>query len=120
MDERFDLVYRLLDDQIVDVDGRRCGRVDDIELRGAPGEPARIGALLTGRGAYAARIPRPFRNLARKLFGDDIRGATVQRVPWSEVEDVEAAVRLYGRAEDLALGRDDRELQWPFKRLPGG
>ena len=30
MDERYELVYRVLDDQIVDVDGRRCGRVDDI------------------------------------------------------------------------------------------
>jgi sporulation protein YlmC with PRC-barrel domain len=120
MDDRFDLVYRLLDDQIVDVDGRRCGRVDDIELIGAPGEPLRIGALLTGRGAYAPRIPARFRGLARKLFGDDVRGATVQRVPWSQVEDVEATVRLYGRAEDLGLDRDDRALQRPFERLPGG
>jgi len=120
MDDRFDLVYRLLDEQIVDVDGRRCGRVDDIELVGAPGEPLRIGGLLTGRGTYAGRIPRPFRGLARTLFGADVRGATVQRVPWPEVKDVRATVSLYGRAVDLALGRDDRELQRPFQRLPGG
>jgi sporulation protein YlmC with PRC-barrel domain len=120
MDERLDLVYRVLDDQIVDVDGRRCGRVDDIELIGAAGAPLEIGGLLTGRGTYAARIPRRLRALATRLFGDDVRGATVHRVPWSEVEDVSATVRLLGRAEDLGLARDDRELQRPFERMPGG
>ena len=74
MDERFDLVYRLLDDQIVDVDGRRCGRVDDVELMGGPGEALELGGLLTGRGAYADRMPARLRGLARRVFGKDIRG----------------------------------------------
>jgi sporulation protein YlmC with PRC-barrel domain len=120
MDERFDLVYRVLDDQLVDVDGRRCGRVDDIELIGAPGRPLELSGLLTGRGAYAPRLPRRLRGLARRIFGDDFRGATVHRVPWSDVEDVGATVRLLGRAEDLGLARDDRALQRPFERMPGG
>jgi len=120
MEDCFDLVYRLLDDQIVDVDGRRCGRVDDIELIGEPGAPLQVDALLTGRGTYAARLPRRLRGLARTLFGDDVRGATVQRIPWSEVGAVGATVQLLGRAEDLALDRDDRALQRPFGRIPGG
>ena len=120
MDERFDLVYRLLDEQIVDVDGRRCGRVDDVELIGEPGAPLRLGGLLTGRGAYAARMPRRLRALARTLFGHDVRGDTVQHIPWSQVEDVGATVRLLGRAEDLGLGHDDRALEHRFARIPGG
>jgi len=120
MDERFDLAYRLLDEQIVDVDGRRCGRVDDVELIGAAGEPLRLSGLLTGRGAYAARLPRRLRALGRKLFGDDVRGATVQHVPWSQVDEMGATVRLLGRAIDLGLGREDRGLQRPFGRIPGG
>jgi len=120
MDERFDLVYRLLDDQIVDVDGRRCGRVDDVELIGEAGEPLQVSGLLTGRGAYAARLPRRLRAIARTIFGADIRGATVQRIPWSQVEDVGVTVRLLGRAVDLGLDRDDRALQRPFERIPGG
>jgi hypothetical protein len=119
MDERFDLVYRLLDDQIIDVDGRRCGRVDDVELLGGPGEPLQLSGLLTGRGAYAARMPRRLRALARRLFGDDVRGGTVRRVPWSEVEDVSATVRLFKRAGDLGLAGDDLELQRPLDRMPG-
>ena len=120
MDERFDLVYRLLDDQIVDVDGRRCGRVDDVELLGGPGGPLEIGGLLTGRGAYADRMPRRLRGLARRLFGEDVRGATVRRVPWAEVEELGARVGLRGRAADLGLARDDLELKASFKKLPGG
>ena len=120
MDERFDLVYRLLDAQIVDVDGRRCGRVDDIELVGDVGEPLEIGGLLTGSGGYPARLPRRVRGIARKLFGGDVRGDTVQRVPWSQIEDVGTTVRLLGRAVDVGLGREDRALQRPFGRLPGG
>jgi len=120
MEDRFDLVYRLLDDQIVDVDGRRCGRADDVELIGDPGGPLHVAALLAGPGTYAARLPRRLRALARKLFGEDVRGTTVRRIPWSEVEDVGATVRLLGRAEDLGLGGPDRTLQHRFERIPGG
>jgi sporulation protein YlmC with PRC-barrel domain len=40
------VVHRLLDEQILDSDGKRCGRVDDIELRGSP---PRVTALLVVR-----------------------------------------------------------------------
>ena len=120
MAEEFDLVYRVLDDQIVDVEGRRCGKVDDIELTGAAGGPLRVTAILTGRGAYADRLPRRWQRLARRLFGEDVRGSTVVRIPWSEVEDVTARVNLRGRSVDLGLDRADRTLQPHFERLPGG
>jgi hypothetical protein len=45
-----DLVYRVLDDQLVDVDGRRCGRVDDLEFDGSLGDPPRLHAILSDRG----------------------------------------------------------------------
>lgn len=117
MDERFDLVYRLLDDQLVDVDGRRCGRVDDVELTGAAGEPLVVTGLLTGRGAYAARLPARWRRLARALFGRDVRGSTVRRVPRTDVNDVGVTVALRRRAADLGLDGDE----WhPLDRVPGG
>jgi sporulation protein YlmC with PRC-barrel domain len=120
MHERFDLVYGLLDDQIVDVDGRRCGRVDDVELVGGPGGPVQIGGLLVGKGAYADRLPRSLRGLAAKVFGRDVRGATVRRIPWAEVEDITSRVTLRGRAADLGLAVEDRDLGTRFERLPGG
>lgn len=120
MDDRFDLVYRLLDDQLVDVDGRRCGRVDDVELTGAPGEPLILTGLLSGRGAYAARMPARLRRLARRVFGEDVRGSTVRGVPWAEVDDLNVTVQLLRRAQDLGLAEGDTRVQMPIERLPRG
>jgi hypothetical protein len=37
------------------------------------------------------------------VFGEDVRGATVTRIPWEQVEAVDTAVHLRGHAEDLGL-----------------
>ena len=118
MDARMDLGHRVLDDQLVDADGTRCGRVDDIELSGAPGEPLVLTGLLTGRGAYAARLPRRLRGLATRLFGADVRGRTVRRIPWEEVADVTVRVELRGRAADLGLDGEEATRRW-VEKLPG-
>jgi sporulation protein YlmC with PRC-barrel domain len=62
------VVHRLLDEQILDSDGKRCGRVDDIELRGSP---PRITAVLVGEALYPRRLPKRLRPLARKLTGPE-------------------------------------------------
>jgi hypothetical protein len=72
--ERLDLVYRVLDLQLVDVDGRRCGKVDDVELSG---EPLRATALLSGTGTFPDRLPRRLLpRLARRLVGRFVLGGT--------------------------------------------
>ena len=58
--DRMDAVYRILDDQLVDVDGRRCGRVDDLEFDGGLGEPPRLYAILSGSGTWHRRLPRAY------------------------------------------------------------
>jgi sporulation protein YlmC with PRC-barrel domain len=119
MDDRMDLVYRVLDDQLVDVDGIRCGRVDDIELEGEPGGPLAVAAILTGRGAWAARLPARLRGAARRLFGEDVRGRTVRRIPWSEVEAVTSRITLKGRAPDLRLDVGEEAARQWIEKLPG-
>ena len=120
MDEHMDLAYRVLDMQLVDVDGRRCGRVDDIEFVGAVGEPLRLGALLTGHGVYPSRLPPRFASLGRRVFGPGILGRTILRVPWRAVEAVEAAVHLREPASELGLAAVDLALERWVERLPGG
>lgn len=120
MDDRMDLAYRVLDDQIVDVDGRRCGRVDDVEFAGEVGGELLLAGLLTGRGTYARRLPRRLRRYGEKLFGRDVRGRTVHRIPWEDVEDVTARIALYRKADDLDLGQLDGILGKLFERLPRG
>jgi sporulation protein YlmC with PRC-barrel domain len=113
-DDEFDVGYWLLDDEIVDADGRRCGRVDDVELEGGPGEPARISAILAGPAVFPDRLPRRLAPLARRLLG-----SRVIRVPWDEIEDVDIVVTLKRTGEELGLGRGDDEVGRVLNRLPG-
>jgi sporulation protein YlmC with PRC-barrel domain len=107
-----DLGLGILDHQLVDSDGRRCGKVDDLELEGvAEGKP-RVVAILTGPGAWRGR--GRIGAVLGRLFG----GRTV-RVPWDEVEAVEAGVRLRKPASELRLARGDRRAERWIEKLPG-
>ena len=97
-----DLGLGVLDHQLMDSEGRRCGNVDDLELEGvAAGEP-RVAAILTGPAAWRGRG----------------RGGLV-RVPWEEVAEIESCVQLRKTAKELRLGRgDDRVRRW-IEKIPG-
>ena len=93
MSRPIDLGLGLLDHQVVDCDGRRCGKVDDLELAGVrDGKPV-VAELLVGR--------------RRKVH-----------VPWDVVAKVDSAVHLKVRAEELRLGRGDDRLRPWFARVP--
>jgi sporulation protein YlmC with PRC-barrel domain len=115
-DQRMDLVYRVLDEQLVDVDGRRCGRVDDLEFEGGPGERPRLYAILSGSGAWHRRLPRPLRALGARVFGTGVAGRDLIRVPWEQVDDIGSAIKLRGKASDLGLAQgDDRDAMFVAK-----
>ena len=112
-----DVALRVLDQQIVDWEGRRCGRVDDVEFEGTPGAPARLAFLLVGPDHLAARMPRALRTLARltRLIGD----SPDVKVPWAEVDEVTHVVKLKRTAVEMGLGGGDiRARRW-VGRLPG-
>jgi sporulation protein YlmC with PRC-barrel domain len=109
------VVNRLLDAQIVDSEGRHCGRVDDIELRG---DPPRITALLVGSGLYPRRLPGRLRGPARRITGPETWGSNALRVPWDEVDEISPAVKLRGKAEEFGLHEGDDPERWIVRRLP--
>jgi sporulation protein YlmC with PRC-barrel domain len=109
-----DLTYGVLDHQLVDSEGRRCGKVDELELEGKAGEDLRVVALLVGTGVWRGRLPAPFAGLAGRLFA-----RKVVRVPWEVVETVEAAVHLGKTASELGLGRGDDRWRERIVRIPG-
>ena len=93
MSRPLDLALGLLDHQIVDCEGRRCGKVDDLELAGVrDGRPV-VAELLVGR--------------RRKVH-----------VPWEVVAKVDSAVHLKVLAAELRLGRGDERVRPWFARLP--
>jgi sporulation protein YlmC with PRC-barrel domain len=110
----FDIGHWILDDQLVDSDGRRCGRVDDIEFEGAPGRKTVITAILVGPGAYRMRFGRRLRSLVSHVLAD-----TTVRVPWKAVRRLDVVVELKGKSKDLGLGAGDDEAEKIVAKIPG-
>ena len=113
MSEELDLALGVLDHQLLDRDGRRCGNVDDLAIEGGPGEDAEVTAILSGPGVWPNR-GRLLGRLAGWLGG----GGRV-RVPWSEVDSVESHVQLKKQAPDYGLGVLDDRLRPFIERIPG-
>ena len=102
----------VLDRQLLDANGRRCGKVDDLELEGVASGDPRVVAILVGPGAWRGR------GRLGRLAAWAARGRLV-RVPWSQVHEVRAGIELRGTAGELRLGRgDDRARPW-VERIPG-
>jgi len=113
MSDELDLALGILDHQLLDSEGRRCGKVDDLAIEGGPGEEAEVVAILCGPALWRGRAGLLGRIAARLGGGGRVR------IPWSEVAEVESHVRLKKRAPDYGLGRvDDRLRPW-VQRIPG-
>jgi sporulation protein YlmC with PRC-barrel domain len=112
MSEELDLALAVLDHQLLDRDGRRCGNVDDVAIEGGPGESAWVVALYSGPGAWRGR------GWLGRLGAWMGRGKVV-RIPWEEVAAAESHVELKKAASEYGLGRgDDRARPW-IEHLPG-
>jgi sporulation protein YlmC with PRC-barrel domain len=104
---RIDLGLGILDHQLVDSDGRRCGKVDDLELDGLD-----VKAIVVGGSGWAGR------GRLGRLTARLARGRAVL-VPWDAVGSVDDAVRLDKPAAELRLGRGDDRARRLVERIPG-
>jgi sporulation protein YlmC with PRC-barrel domain len=110
--QQVDVGLGILDHQLVDSEGRRCGNVDDLELEGLREGSPRVTAILVGPPVWRGR------GRLGRLAAFVARGRLV-RVPWEEVAGIEAAVELKKTASELRLGRgDDRARKW-VEWIPG-
>ncbi|GLY57120.1 MAG: hypothetical protein ACTIME_15515 [Cellulosimicrobium funkei] len=124
-----DARLHLLSRQVLDVDGEPVTTVDDLELVASaaaddaapdrspddgprdavPGEPAEVGAVLTG----------PV--LVTRLLGGRPPASRWERVPWSDVGHVGTALELTVRADSLDLHWTENWLrEHVVGRIPGG
>ena len=108
-----DLGLLLVDHQLLDSEGRRCGNVDELALEGGPGEPLEVVAILSGPGTWPQRV-----GWAGRL-GSWIGGGSRVRIPWEDVDNVAAHVKLRRRAPELGLGRGDDRLRPYIEKIPG-
>ncbi|KKK06061.1 hypothetical protein [Micromonospora sp. HK10] len=119
---RVQLAKQLLDRQIVDVDGRLVGRVDDLGFAvDAEGVPY-VDCLLSGHAALGrrvgGRIGRILVAVADRLT--DQPPVPPRRIPLAVVDRVGSAVRLRCRAADLPPSPVESWLrQHLVDRIPG-
>jgi sporulation protein YlmC with PRC-barrel domain len=107
-----DLGLGVFDHQLVDSEGRRCGKVDDLELEGVREGTPRVRAIVTGPGGWRGR------GRVGRLLAAIVHGKTVL-IPWDEVAEVGAEIRLRKPAAELGLGRGDDVAQRWIEKLPG-
>ena len=110
--KELDLGLGVLDHQLVDCEGRRCGNVDDLELGAISEGPPRVTAILVGPPVWRGR------GRLGRLASALARGETV-RVPWEEVDKIDSAVHLKKTARELRLGRGDDRARRFVAWIPG-
>jgi sporulation protein YlmC with PRC-barrel domain len=108
-----DIALKVLDHQLLDKNGRRCGNVDDLEIEGGAGEAPRVVALLVGPGVWPQRA-----GWIGKL-ASWIGGGGRVRIPWEDVVDIESHIQLRKTAEELKLGSGDDRLRPWIEKIPG-
>jgi sporulation protein YlmC with PRC-barrel domain len=109
-----DLGLSILDHQLLDSEGRRCGNVDDLAIEGGPGEAPRVVAILVGPGYWGQRA-----GWIGRLAGW-VGGGRRVRIPWEEVAELKSAqVVLRKRATELGLGRGDDRVRPYLEKIPG-
>jgi sporulation protein YlmC with PRC-barrel domain len=105
-----DIALAILDHQLVDRDGRNCGKVDDLELSGLDGDSPEVVEILVGGNAWRSR--GLLGRVMARLAGDAVH------VPFSEVDSVTSVVTLKRTAAELRLNRGDARWARLISRVP--
>jgi hypothetical protein len=111
-----DLGFTLLDRQLVDSEDRRCGKVDDLELEGGPGEEAKVVGIVSGPQALQAGKHGPLGwLLARLLRGQD----DTALVHLDTIDELGPTIKLKLPARELGLAKGEERVAQFIRRLPG-
>lgn len=107
-----DLALGILDHQLIDSEGRRCGNVDDLELEGVREGAPRVKAILVGAPVWRGR------GAIGRLAATLARGRSA-RVPWSEVKKIDSGIRLKQPARAYGIGSQDVRARKLVAWIPG-
>jgi hypothetical protein len=105
-DDRLLTLRDMIDAQLESLDGRRLGRVADLDAEWDDRGELRITALLVGPEAQIGALSSRLRQLLHRL----LKGRFDHRIDIAEVEEVGPTVRLRQRSEAYALDGADRWL----------
>jgi hypothetical protein len=111
-----DLGFMLLDRQLIDSEDRRCGKVDDLEIEGEPGEEARVVGIVSGPQALRAGKHGPMGWLLARLFAGKDDTALVHL---DTIDEIGPRITLKLPAGELGLGVGDDRVAEFIRRIPG-
>lgn len=100
------LAREVLDRQVVDREGHKVGKVDDLVVELRPGHPAVVRAIEGGRGALARHMGGRLRVLATWLRRHALGPAGERppgRVGWEHVTQIDVVVHLDCDREEAGL-----------------
>jgi hypothetical protein len=86
--KRLDLARDVLDNQVVDRDGTKMGRVDGLVLELRGDKPPRVDSIEMGFIVLARRMGPRFERWLDRLRRFSIRKTGRQRVAWAKVTEV--------------------------------
>ncbi len=116
----FNIVHDVLDAQLIDRQGERIGRVDELVLELRDDGPPRIAAILVGSPMRAARIARWWAAAAavlRRAIG--LGRAEVTRIPFTHVRCIGKHIDLEVAGIDTPALRGERRLRALLQHIPG-
>jgi hypothetical protein len=115
-----DVVRDVLDQSVVDRNGREMGRVDGILVDCQPNQPIRVAAILIGPAALGDRVHPALGRVVRRIekrFGlDQNRPA---QIDFADVDDIETKIRVRLTINDTAVDAVEKRLRAWVARLPG-
>jgi sporulation protein YlmC with PRC-barrel domain len=117
-----DAAFQLLDRQIIDVDGRMAGKVDDLDLEfsGEPQSPPRVVAIMLGPGALAPRIAGRLGSWIGALYGRIANEPDPLEISFGIVKRIDNHVELILSRDDLGImGFEDWVRTHVISKIPG-
>jgi hypothetical protein len=119
---KIDAGLRLLDHQILDVDGAMAGNVDDLEFTWPEGGAPYVSAILAGPGSLSRRVGGRLgawiESVHHRLHPEAEPGPA--SISWGVVHEVGSAVRLSVSKEGLEVDRLERwTREHVIDRIPG-
>jgi sporulation protein YlmC with PRC-barrel domain len=107
-----DLIRDVLDNQLVDRNQRRIGKVDGIVIELVSGRPPVLKAIEAGWVTKARRLhPR--------IAGWIGRWSKPYRIPWKSIRDIGVDVEVDIDADKTPLLRFEKRLRKVLMRIPG-
>ncbi len=90
-----DLVRDVLDEQLLDREGRAMGKADGITAELREGEPPRLVSIEQGGPVPWRRLSSPLGDLAARLGARwSVRGGKAYSIPWDKIMSVGINVEL--------------------------